>query len=40
MNKVFTDVTTFLNAAGQTFPSEPDANVSELAQLYKKLIKE
>lgn len=40
MNKVFNDVTTFLNAAGQTFPSEPDSAVSDLAQLYKKLIKE
>jgi predicted HAD superfamily Cof-like phosphohydrolase len=40
MNKVFTDVTTFLNAAGQSFPSEPDPAVSDLANLYQNLIKE
>ena len=40
MSKVFDDVAVFLKAAGQEYPSQPDANVSDLAQLYKKLIKE
>ena len=40
MSKVFTDVQVFLTACGQHTPSSPDANVSELAELYKKLIKE
>jgi len=40
MSKVFTDVEVFLQACGQHTPKEPDANVSELAELYKKLIKE
>lgn len=40
MSKVFLDVAYFLNACGQTYPKAPDPNVSELAELYKKLIKE
>lgn len=40
MTKVFTDVSVFLNAVGQKTPSVPQKNVSELAELYKKLIKE
>lgn len=40
MSKVFTDVAVFLKACGQEYPSSPDAQVSDLAQLYKKLIKE
>jgi len=40
MSKVFTDVSVFLNACGQHTPHQPDPNVSDLAELYKKLIKE
>jgi predicted HAD superfamily Cof-like phosphohydrolase len=40
MSKVFTDVSVFLHACGQQYPNTPDANVSDLAQLYKTLIKE
>jgi predicted HAD superfamily Cof-like phosphohydrolase len=40
MSKVFTDVSVFLKACGQNTPHQPDKNVSELAELYKKLIKE
>ena len=40
MSKVFTDVSVFLKACGQNTPHQPDANVSDLAQLYKNLIKE
>lgn len=40
MSKVFTDVAVFLNACGQKYPSSPDPKVSDLAELYKKLIKE
>lgn len=40
MSKVFTDVSVFLSAAGQEIPSKPDPKVSELAELYKRLIKE
>jgi predicted HAD superfamily Cof-like phosphohydrolase len=40
MSKTFTDVAVFLQACGQEYPRKPDANVSDLAQLYKKLIKE
>jgi len=40
MSKVFLDVSVFLKACGQHTPSSPDKNVSELAELYKKLIKE
>jgi predicted HAD superfamily Cof-like phosphohydrolase len=38
MTKVFTDVAVFLKACGQDYPTTPQADVSELAQLYKKLI--
>jgi predicted HAD superfamily Cof-like phosphohydrolase len=38
MTKVFTDVAVFLKACGQDYPSTPQADVSELAELYKKLI--
>ena len=40
MSKVFTDVAVFLKACGQNYPSTPDPKVSDLAELYKKLIKE
>lgn len=40
MSKVFTDVAVFLKACGQDYPSKPDPQVSDLAELYKKLIKE
>lgn len=40
MSKVFTDVSVFLAAVGQEVPSKPDATTSDLAQLYKNLIKE
>jgi predicted HAD superfamily Cof-like phosphohydrolase len=40
MSKVFLDVSVFLKACGQDTPRQPDKNVSELAELYKKLIKE
>jgi predicted HAD superfamily Cof-like phosphohydrolase len=40
MSKTFTDVAVFLSACGQHTPNVPDANVSDLAELYKKLIKE
>jgi len=40
MTKVFTDVSVFLSACGQAVPTKPDPNVSDLAELYKKLIKE
>ena len=40
MSKVFTDVSVFLRAVGQELPSSPQQNVSEQAELYKKLIKE
>jgi predicted HAD superfamily Cof-like phosphohydrolase len=40
MTKVFTDVAVFLAACGQETPKEPDPKVSDLAELYKKLIKE
>ena len=40
MTKVFTDVSVFLNAVGQVTPKTPQKEVSELAELYKKLIKE
>ena len=40
MSKVFLDVSVFLKACGQDTPSQPDKNVSDLAELYKKLIKE
>lgn len=40
MSKVFTDVSVFLHACGQQYPNKPDPQVSDLAQLYKKLIKE
>jgi predicted HAD superfamily Cof-like phosphohydrolase len=38
MTKVFTDVAVFLKACGQDYPSVPQSDVSDLAQLYKKLI--
>lgn len=38
MTKVFTDVAVFLKACGQDYPTTPQADVSELAELYKKLI--
>jgi len=40
MSKVFTDVSVFLHACGQRYPHKPDPQVSELAELYKTLIKE
>lgn len=40
MSKVFTDVSVFLHACGQRYPNKPDPQVSDLAQLYKELIKE
>ena len=40
MSKVFTDVSVFLSACGQHTPSQPDPKVSDVAELYKKLIKE
>jgi len=40
MSKVFTDVSVFLKACGQDYPATPDQKVSDLAELYKKLIKE
>jgi predicted HAD superfamily Cof-like phosphohydrolase len=40
MTKVFTDVSVFLKACGQEYPSFPQSDVSDLAELYKKLIKE
>lgn len=40
MSKVFTDVAVFLKAVGQEIPSEPQKQVSNQAELYKKLIKE
>lgn len=40
MSKVFTDVSVFLTACGQEYPKTPDPKVSDLAELYKKLIKE
>lgn len=40
MSKVFTDVSVFLHACGQRYPNKPDPQVSDLAQLYKTLIKE
>jgi predicted HAD superfamily Cof-like phosphohydrolase len=40
MTKVFTDVAVFLKACGQEYPSVPQSDVSDLAQLYKKLIDE
>jgi len=40
MSKVFTDVSVFLHACGQQYPSTPDDKVSDLAHLYLKLIKE
>jgi len=40
MTKVFTDVSVFLNAVGQETPRVPQETVSDLAQLYKKLIQE
>lgn len=40
MSKVFTDVSVFLKACGQDYPATPDPKVSDLAELYKKLIKE
>jgi len=40
MSKIFTDVAVFLKACGQNYPANPDPNVSDLADLYKKLIKE
>ena len=40
MSKVFTDVGVFMNACGQKYPKTPDPEVSELAQLYKGLIRE
>jgi predicted HAD superfamily Cof-like phosphohydrolase len=40
MSKVFTDVSVFLAACGQHTPNVPDPKVSDLAELYKKLIKE
>lgn len=40
MSKTFTDVAVFLQACGQEYPKQPDANVSALAELYKNLIKE
>ena len=39
MTKVFTDVTVFLKACGQEFPSQPSER-NDLARLYKKLIDE
>jgi predicted HAD superfamily Cof-like phosphohydrolase len=38
MTKVFTDVTVFLKAVGQETPAFPQENVSDQAELYKKLI--
>jgi predicted HAD superfamily Cof-like phosphohydrolase len=40
MSKVFLDVSMFLKACGQDYPTQPDPKVSDLAELYKKLIKE
>jgi predicted HAD superfamily Cof-like phosphohydrolase len=40
MTKVFTDVTVFLKAVGQETPAFPQENVSDQAELYKKLIEE
>ena len=40
MSKVFTDVDVFLRAVGQQVPAIPQQNVSDQAELYKKLIKE
>jgi predicted HAD superfamily Cof-like phosphohydrolase len=40
MSKVFTDVAVFLKACGQEYPAFPQSDVSDLAELYKKLIKE
>ena len=40
MSKVFTDVSVFLNAVGQQVPTIPQSTVSDLAELYKTLIKE
>jgi predicted HAD superfamily Cof-like phosphohydrolase len=40
MSKVFTDVSVFLKACGQNFPSSPQEFESDLSELYKKLIKE
>jgi predicted HAD superfamily Cof-like phosphohydrolase len=38
MTKVFTDVAIFLKACGQEYPAFPQSDVSDLAELYKKLI--
>jgi predicted HAD superfamily Cof-like phosphohydrolase len=40
MSKVFTDVSVFLKACGQDYPSTPQSIESDLSELYKKLIKE
>jgi predicted HAD superfamily Cof-like phosphohydrolase len=40
MTKVFTDVAVFLKAVGQETPAFPQENVSDQAELYKKLIEE
>ena len=40
MSKVFTDVAVFLKAVGQETPAFPQENVSDQAELYKKLIEE
>lgn len=40
MDKVFDDVSRFLNAVGQECPTTPDETRSELAELYVKLIRE
>jgi predicted HAD superfamily Cof-like phosphohydrolase len=40
MSKVFTDVTVFLKAVGQETPAFAQENVSDQAELYKKLIAE
>lgn len=40
MSKVFDNVSTFLKACGQEYPDAPTKDVTDLANLYKKLIKE
>jgi predicted HAD superfamily Cof-like phosphohydrolase len=40
MSNPFLDVAFFLKACGQNYPNIPDPKVSDLAELYKKLIQE
>jgi predicted HAD superfamily Cof-like phosphohydrolase len=40
MDKVFSDVATFMNAVGQDVPTIPNDKDNDISNLYKKLIKE